>query len=184
MPRNTYVGYSLSRDAMAANAATFIFKALRRDSTDTGSVELTDIANAPASSKAEYGYQVPIGETTLVNRVIFDIVDSSVDPGDFGGVNNGLANGIKIMVVDSSNNTLCDFLDGDTIRRNHQFCWLAGNDVDHVESAKDDHLPIRWTLGKAGSLVRLNETEKFIIEVRDNLSMITSMRVFINGLQV
>ena len=181
MPRGP-VGYSLSHPAKASNASMFLYKALRRDSSTTGSVELTDIANASTSSKAEYGYQVPENTTAIISRVIFDILDASVNPDDFGGIMNGLSNGLKIMCTDSSNNTIIDFLDGLTIQRNHQFSWLAGNDVAHVESMTDDHLPVRWTLEKAGTTMRLNKNEKFIIEVRDNLSAITSFRVFINGI--
>ena len=176
MPRCP-IGYTLSHPAQASNASRFLFKPLRLDSLTTGETEMTTIANASASSKAVFGFQVPVRETAIISRVIFDIVDSMVEPGDFGGINNGLANGLKIMCVDGSDNTIIDFLDGMTIKRNHQFSWLAGNDVAHVESTKDDHLPVRWTLEKAGTTMRLKENEKFIIEVRDNLSAITSMQV-------
>jgi len=183
MPRGS-IGYTLSHPAQASNASMFLFKPLRLSSSTTGETEMTTIANASASSKAVFGYQVPVGETAIISRVIFDIVDSSVDPDDFGGITNGLTNGLKIMCVDGSDNTIIDFLDGMTILRNHQFSWLAGNDVGHIESATDDHLPVRWTLEKAGSTLRLRENEKFIVEVRDALSAITSMQVFINGIIV
>ena len=67
------------------------------------------------------------------------------------------------------------------IRRHNDFGALAGIDVDSDTVANMSRFTIRWTLERAGLPHQLNQFEELVINIRDDLSTLTSMRAMVQG---
>jgi hypothetical protein len=106
-------------------------------------------------------FEVVATQRIYVQRVNFEIVDGSITPTKFAGL-TALTNGVLVRIVDSDDNVLKDFLDGETIKQNSDWSLLAGSDVPITAAAGDDELPIRWTVSKGtGDALELSDGEKF-----------------------
>lgn len=117
-------------------------------------------------------------------RVNMVILDAGPAASEFGGIANGLTNGLVIRIVDSQGNILIDFFDGQTIRNNSDFGLLAGPDWPIVTGAGTDAVSVRWTIAKAGDSVVLNKGDRFEIVVQDDLTPLDSFRVQVQGIFV
>ncbi len=117
------------------------------------------------------------GTGTVVVRVIFNLLDSRFGPTQFGS-KQPLTNGLKVEHRDADGNVLVDFLDGLPIKQGADFCRLAGTDVDFSEKR---HMPVRWTIGKTNHELVLQEGEKLVIAVRDDLRYLASFQAVAQG---
>ena len=117
-------------------------------------------------------------------RVNMVILDAGPAASEFGGIPNGLTNGLLIRVMDSQGNILLDFLDGLTIRNNSDFGLLAGPDWPIVTGAGTDAVSVRWTIAKAGDSVVLNKGDRFEVVVQDDLTSLDSFRIQVQGIFV
>jgi len=125
------------------------------------------------------------GTVSYIHRVNISIVDGGILPITFGGI-SALSNGLQIRVVTfADNETVRDFLDGETIKQNTDWVYLSGVDstVVPVAQPNDDHIPIRWTLAKAtgGKPLLLVTGQALRITVQDNIAALTSFRAMAQG---
>jgi hypothetical protein len=158
----------------------FIFKLFLRHSGPAGSAE-TDMNTDSDVTPSTFRYTVPIGRSVLVQRINFQMVDDSMGAVDFGGIASGLSNGITIKVHNAEGGVMLDFLDGTTIKRNTDFCLLAGSDIVITELSGKDQLPVRWTVARAGAILRLISNQYIEIVVNDDLSGLDIFRAMLQG---
>lgn len=118
-----------------------------------------------------------------VDRCNFVIIDGGITPIKFGGISGGLTNGVLVRVVDSDDATVLDFLEGETIKKNADWDFLAGTDNIIENAAGDDHMCIRWTLSKGmrGKPMYLPIGWKLRFTVQDDLTPITQFRIMVQG---
>ncbi len=121
----------------------------------------------------EFEHASPTGKICIVERCNIIIQDAGVAPALFGG-QAALSTGLKIEHIDADGTTVKkDFTKDITIKKNSHFGLLAGSDVpvlDSVAGNAADVVFIRWTIGKTGSPLLLNEGESFRVTVQDNLT--------------
>ena len=137
------------------------------------------------STPAHFDVRVD-GTVSYIHRVCMSIVDGGILPITFGGI-SALSNGLQIRVVTfADNETVYDFLDGETIKTNTDFGFLSGVDstVEPVAQPNDDHVPVRCTIYMAtgGKPLELVTGQALRITVQDNLAAITSFGAFAQGL--
>lgn len=127
-------------------------------------------------------FELTITGSFNFSRVNFIIVDGSVGPNEFAGLGSALTNGCQFQIIDSDGSTvLKDFHNGVPIVRNADFVAMAGTDVPISELPGDDMLPIRFSVFKAGSEMRLTEGQIVRWTNRDNVSAITLFRGMVQG---
>ena len=170
---------TMSAIAESTGVGGYFFKSF---TTSTGGVDLT---LKEASSSAPNVFLVspstvfaPAG--VIIRRVNLSLVDGSIKPGSFAG-QTALTNGVKIAVTTSTGGVVFDFLDGQTIKNNSDWALLSGVDQTIRPAAGDDALPIRWTLGKAGSRLLLRQGQQLRITVQDASSGITIWTAMAQG---
>ncbi len=118
----------------------------------------------------------------VINRTLWDILDAAPTATKFAGIAApGLTNGLKIECADPSDVVQFDFLDGGTIKQNHQFSTLAGVDWVLTTGQGLDAITIRWSLFKSGKEMRLPPGFKFRVTVQDDLTSIDTMTVMLQG---
>ena len=130
-----------------------------------------------------YKYTVPANKMVLITKVIFSIVDATIDPLDFGGI-SALTNGLLFKVHDSDDVVLLDFLDGRPIKTNADFDDLVGTDVEiHFGAgAAEDLLTVQLDLDEFGALMSLTVGQYIQVTVQDNIAALTEFHVTLHGL--
>lgn len=165
--------------ADAAPPANSLYKFLRYKGNSSNTISMK--TNGVSASGKTFAYIVPTNRRAVIERANINILDGSVDPVDFGGIAGSLGTGVKVEIWDSKGTVLRDYCDGEPIKQNADWTGLAGVDVMHVTATGDDHLPIRWTLSKAGHGVRMNAGESFVMTVQDNLGALAYFNVMLQG---
>ena len=147
------------------------------------------LRNAGSRNMAVDGSVTPVefswGPTTAaqITRVLFKIRDGSVAKNKFaGGSELSVGDGLLFRVLDSANNVLHDFLDGEEIRALDDFDLIAGIDSISVPAAGDDSWSCRWTLEKSGKKYPLFAGQRLAVTIRADLSGITHFYGNIQGL--
>lgn len=137
-----------------------------------------------SSSVVKFKYTCPANKMVLLNRVMFHMVDGTIDPADFGGISGALTNGLLFKVYNSSDVAILDFLGGGALTDNGRMSHIAGSDVviHYGAGAAEDSLLIRFTISKAGAIMILNPGDYIQIDVRDDLTPLTQFHVIIQGL--
>ena len=122
----------------------------------------------------------PAGE--IFSRALVNVTDNGILAEDFGGISGGLANGVEVFAEDTDGSVLLDYLNGETIKTNGDWTFLAGVDVARdTEGAGDDRLIVRWTLEKAGRPQLFKQGQALVFRVNDNISSITRLKIMIQG---
>ena len=117
-----------------------------------------------------------------LSRFTMFLLDGSVNPGDFGGISGALTNGCKLEIIDTDGSTvLLDFNNGETIKQNVDFIMLAGVDAQPSTYTGDDLLAVRFTVSRAGSMLRLRKNQIVRFTIQDDLSGITLFRIMVQG---
>ncbi len=139
--------------------------------TSSGGVDMAVTASSAAGAVV-FSYAPSSSTEALVERCIFELAAIGMEPAKFAGLSTGLANGLLVQVQTSTGGTVLDFLDGQTITRNRDFSLLAASDTIIRDSgaAAEDHMPIRWTIGRSGYALLLTSTQRLAVTVRDNIS--------------
>lgn len=116
-----------------------------------------------------------------LERLCVQIVDGGISPTKFAGL-TALTNGIEVLIVTAAGATVIDFLDGETIKKNADWTFLAGTDNPIDAAAGDDQLQVRWTVSKGlGAPLELNSDRIIQMTVQDNLTEITEFRILAQG---
>lgn len=157
----------------------FIY-AFLRNTTTGGSFDLN--VNATSTALQNFFFEVPTDKIFQLMRVNILILDAGIRPSKFGA-EAALTNGIVIETVGTDNSaTTLDFCDGDTIKRNAEFVYLAGVDNIILDAAADDSLSVRITVdGSTGLPCELKAGQRFQFGIQDDLSGLAQFRVMIQG---
>lgn len=180
-------GGSISDPIMISSTPTapanYVYTLLTRVSgPQSASTEDYDMDTDSDVTPSVFEYQVPAGKTFKHERINFEIVDGSIAPNSFGGVAGPLTNGCLFEIIDDDGSTqLLDFTGGLPIARNADFSLLAGVDTVITPAAGDDHLPIRFTVAKAGAPMLLTVGQRIRWTNRDDISGITVFRAMVQG---
>jgi hypothetical protein len=131
-----------------------------------------------------YDIRGPAGKRDLyLERVNFVIQDASMTYLTFGGL-SALSNGMRVTLVDPNEVEVGDFLDGQAIKKNGHWVWLAGVDANlHVLGGSvSNYFSCRWTVSRGlGSALRLPTGWNLRFSVRDNISAMDEFRALGQG---
>ena len=159
-----------------------LFAYLRRDGELGGSM---DLAVDGSTEPAFFEYISPDSRRSIITRVHPLYFCQNPKPDKFAGLGSGpLANGLKVEVVDENGETLKDYLDGESIRRDSDWNLLAGIDQVTDYTGPIQRVAIRWTIEKSGHSLWLRQKCRFRITIQDDLSGMASrgpFRIMIQG---
>jgi hypothetical protein len=148
-----------------------------------GSIEMNvDGSTTPMA----FGYTVlPLVRAELF-RLNVIVMGPTVNPDSFGGIVDGIANGLAIATYDAAGALLHSFTKDFTIQLNADWGLLSGVDStrDTVSGVKPDLWGVRWTFKNSGYLVELKAGEEFRITVSDDLTDggdVTRFRCLLQG---
>ena len=116
-----------------------------------------------------------------ITRFNLILVDSAMTWNDFGGVDISSGNGCLFQVEDAAGGVLLDFTDGQPLKSNADWSFLAGVDAVVTPAAGDDAMPVRFTIEKSGNQLNLQSDQRIHFSVRDDLSGITLFRIMVQG---
>lgn len=129
-----------------------------------------------------FKYTVPAGFQARISRLVVHLTDAGSNPGDFGGINGGVANGVLFQVFDSDDVLMLDFLDGTAIQVNGDYAHMSGVDIDVKVGVGLDSTTARATMTKTGASLLLVPGEYIGLTVRDDLTSISGIyRVMVHG---
>lgn len=146
--------------------------------------------NVDGGTPVHFKYTVPTNHTAYIERINFTLLDITMQNDLFGGL-AALTNGVLVRAYDADDTLLLDFLDGEPIKQNSDFCLLAGTDAPVSAGAGADFLPIRWTVAKAAeqndgrlAALKLTEGQYIRVTVQDNLTGLDRFRGMVQGFLV
>lgn len=125
-------------------------------------------------------YYVATQKCTIV-RFNSIVQDAAMQWGLFGSVNLSSGNGCLFQVEDAAGGVLLDFLDGQSLKSNAEWAFMAGVDAVIHPAAGDDALPVRFTIEKAGHQLNLQPAQRIRFSVRDDLSGLSLFRIMAQG---
>ncbi len=158
-------------------AESLLFDQLK---TSAGSA---DMVVDGSSTAVQFFYAPPPGKIALISRLIWDVVDGSMQVGRFGGL-GALSNGLKVELLDHNDNVILDFLAGMTIKTNYEWSHLAGSDALIQLAAGDDEMHVRWSIFKTGAHLYLPPNRKIAMTVQDALAGLTHFESVVQGILV
>lgn len=119
----------------------------------------------------------------FLSRMDFSITDAGIRANGFAGINNPLTNGLLVQVIDSDGATIVkDFHDDSGIERTAEFGTIAGTDVNITATAGDDMLLVRFSIFRAGGVMRIPSNNIIRVTVRDDLTSLTRFSVQVQGI--
>ncbi len=136
-----------------------------------------------SSTPKVYTAGPPTGKIWYINRMILSITDTNINWQKFGGI-AALTNGVDVDYDTAGVNI--DLLDGEPIKINSdwvQFCY----DTEVNEGPGTlDVVRVRWTFGKSGTVLQLNnaDSDLFRVTINDNLNALTEYHTMIQGYEV
>lgn len=136
-----------------------------------------------SSTPVEFTYTVLNDYYLLLHRICFVIISSgAVNADEFGGIKDGLDNGV-LLSVERKGNIIKDLFAGQPIKRNAEWASFAGVDVSNL--AGDEGIVIGWTFTQAaGFPMRLHPNDILRATIQDNLTSLVIFRTMIHGLLV
>ena len=159
----------------------FIYKWLRV-ATGTGQQGSVAMNLNSVTTGTVYEYEVPADKVFAFSRINFVIVDAAIAPAKFGGI-AALPTGSTFQVIDADGSELLDFMDGVRIKTNPDFAGMAGADVMiNISGGQDDQLPIRFSIFKAGRMMKLAAGQKIRWTNWDNLTGLTKFQTMVQGI--
>jgi len=133
-----------------------------------------------SSTPVEFSYEVPDGSRFDATRIIVTIQDAGTFDAELYGNGAVLTTGVDVE-VQRANGQVSDLLDGFPIKSNADWqalCYdFAYNDI----GTGDNVGVIRWTFEKAGDDLVLNQGDKFVVTINDNLTVLTGHRFMLQG---
>lgn len=159
----------------------FVYKWLRVV-TGTGQQGSVEMNLNSVTTGTVYEYEVEADKVFSFRRINFVLVDAAITPIKFGGI-AALPTGSTLQIIDADGAELLDFMDGIRIKTNADFVGMAGADVMiNAVGGTDDQLPIRFTIAKAGRMIKLTEGQRIRWTNWDNLTGLTKFRTMIQGI--
>ena len=155
-------------------AGGFIFSFLRAN----GSTSLNTDA---AGSAVTYSYTVPSTRSAHIARCNMVLFDADQYPGRFGD-QESLTTGCKFVTIGTDGAQAFDFLDGETIKTNADFTFLAGVDNKVDAGVANAARYVRWTIAKAGQALLLRGGEGIGMVVQDDLSDMVDFKILVQGI--
>lgn len=129
-----------------------------------------------------FKYTVPAGFQARVTRMVIHLTDAGSNPGDFGGINGGIANGVLIQAFHADDVLGLDFLNGTSIQVNGDYAHISGVDIDVKTGVGLDSTVARATITKTGSSLLMDPGEYIGLTVQDDLTSISGIyRVMVHG---
>jgi len=146
--------------------------------------EIQDLnTNSSIGTPSVFEFEIPINRILLCSRFNIVLVDNGITPGNFGGINGGLSNGCLFQIIASDGSTeLLDLTGGVPIKTNADFAMLAGIDAPITTLPGADMLPIRYSVFKAGSTMKLTTGQRIRWTNRDDLGGIGGFRIMMQGI--
>lgn len=117
----------------------------------------------------------------FINRMIGEIKDGGVWAAEDYGSLTALTNGVKLEVLDASDNVLLDLLDGDTIKYNAEWNAVCYDAQIVTYGSGDTILVFRWTFAKDGQPLHLAPTERLVMTIQDNLTTLSEQEMSVRG---
>ncbi len=170
-----------SDNSVAVAANQFIYSYLTHISGPDGTDDENMDPDASAAD-AVYEYVVPPGPSARLARLNMAIVDPTPRLDQFGG-QAALGNGVLMQVIDGDGNELIDLTGGRPIQTNAEFLYLAGVDMELIQTAGAGVVKVRASLFKAGANMFMLPGERIRFTIRDNLSTLgTEFRCMVQGM--
>ncbi|MCU7840858.1 MAG: hypothetical protein KZQ94_15950 [Candidatus Thiodiazotropha sp. (ex Troendleina suluensis)] len=118
-----------------------------------------------------------------LHRMIVSIQDASgSSAAEYGNIGSALTNGIKISVIDSSDNELLDLTDGLPIKTNAEWAAACYDDTLNTWGQGNELFAIRWTFTKdSGDPLLIKPGNRFSVVLNDDLTGLVSHKFFVRG---
>lgn len=130
--------------------------------------------------------QPPSDEKYRLRRMNLHAIDGNWNnASNYGALTNPLPNGIRIYVRDDSG-IIKEYTSDTTIKKTHDWAFLAGVDSVTVGAAGADPLIVRWTFERGASDIILDgsNNERLVIAIEDDLTDITEQVAMVQGYRI
>jgi hypothetical protein len=141
-------------------------------------VDDTNLAVDGSTTPAVFGLDFPITIPVRITRIIFQIIDGSIRLTNFGGL-APLTNGCEFRVMTPEDTYYAQL--SYRIKTNADFQFVAGGDTLVATEAGDDVFTARWDVTWPGGTLLLLGEYKMQMVVYDDLTQLTSFKVFLHG---
>jgi hypothetical protein len=172
-------GHSDKKDYLKANSDTLLFRYLDTNGNGTG----TKAALGDYESAAEEFYiQPPVDTLYVIHRMIVHIEDGTQFAAGKYGAMDALTNGVSIKIKQLSPAIdLIDMCDGITIKTNAGWGAVCFDAEDSDYGTGATFLNVRWTYAKSGQPLVINENQKFVVGLNDDMSDLIAHTFMVQG---
>ncbi len=135
-----------------------------------------------SSTPVEFSYTVPAGDTFWANRMVVLYEDTGGFSASIYGAESVLANGIglKLVFADGSEQ---DLMDGVPLKSNAEWAGRCYDWAYIATGQGNNFAAARWTFGETGRPIQLNEGEKIVVTINDNMLFLVSQTFQIQGVR-
>ena len=136
-----------------------------------------------ATAAAEYYIQPPSTRRYEIHRMIVSYQDTANwSPTEYGNLGAVLTNGIKVEVQYDDDTLVYSLTDADfPIKQNSDWADMCHDFTLLNFGTGDDVCTIRWTFARSGKPVHLRDGMKLVVNIQDDLSLLTSHRCLVQG---
>lgn len=139
-----------------------------------------DMTNDYSSTATDFEYE-PTEKCKIYRMMIYIEDNSSMKYEDFGGITNGLTNGIRVWYKETSGSSKVYIDGGFAVKTNRDFAKLC-YDVDiKTAGSGNNHFASRWTFANSGTLIYLNSGGSIGVTLNDDLSSLVQFEIVIQG---
>lgn len=139
-----------------------------------------DMAVDGSSAFFDFDFVAPQGRLSIIDEINIVIADTAISPPDFGGITNGLTNGLLVGSYDVNDTLLFDYTDGFPIKQNFFWGHLAGARVQ-IDGLGTGSLIIQWKILEREQGLEMLPGQKFRMTVQDDLTSLDHFSAMARG---
>jgi len=154
------------------------------DTLGTGAGTTNAIGDYSGGGAEEFYLQAQAGECLNVERVLIYIEDAGAFRADhYGVLGTALANGITVQKQTSTSTVIEDMTGGLPIKNNAQWGQLCFDMDFESFGAGNNYVMARWTFGRAGFPLTLQNEEKLVFKLNDTFVGVVQHTFNIQGVR-
>ena len=135
-----------------------------------------------AGAVEEFYIEAQAGESLTLTSMLVAIEDTGGGTvQEYGNIGSALTNGIAVTVENEHGTVLMDLTDAVPVTTNAHWAQLC-YDVNWLDKGSgNDMIAVRWTFAKSGQPIKLEEGQRLIVSVNDNLTGLVSHYFLVQG---
>ena len=146
----------------------------------TGVINANSDYSSGGSGSTEFFIAPPTGSAYRIHRLIVFVEDVGSFDSGFYGNSVVLGNGMTVT-IESGSTTLVDLTNGHPITTNSSWAHFCHDLTVFTFGTGNEFMSVRWTFAKSGTPVRLENPERLVVTLNDDLTGLVAHHFLVQG---